>query len=45
MEITDPCQHVMTEIRVIESITTCETTVEVCLSCGQRITEPKTECS
>jgi hypothetical protein len=43
-EITIPCQHVKTHIKVKESIATCETTVEVCSSCGKELTQPKTEC-
>lgn len=44
MERTDPCQHVMTHVKVKESTGTCETTVEVCSSCGQEVTQPKIEC-
>lgn len=44
MERTDPCQHDRTHIKVKELTGTCETTVEVCSSCGQEVTQPKTEC-
>lgn len=42
---TIPCDHEKTHIKVIESIVTCETTVEVCEDCGKILTEPKTDCT
>lgn len=38
------CPHHISKMKVISSIVTCETTVEVCEDCGQVLTEPKTEC-
>ena len=43
--ITVVCPHDISEIRVIESIATCETTVLVCTECGEELEKPKTECS
>ena len=43
--ITVVCPHDIAEIRVIESIATCETTVLVCTECGEELEKPKTECS
>jgi hypothetical protein len=42
--ITEICPHDIAEIRVIESIATCETTVIVCTQCGEHLSTPKTEC-
>ena len=42
--ITEICPHDIAEIRVIESVVTCETTVLVCTECGEYLSEPKTEC-
>jgi hypothetical protein len=42
--ITEVCPHDISEIRVIESVATCETTVLVCTKCGAQLTKPKTEC-
>lgn len=42
--ITEVCPHDIAEIRVIESVATCETTVLVCIECGEQLTQPKTEC-
>ena len=42
--ITDVCPHDKAKIKVIESTTTCETTVLVCVACEKQLTEPKTEC-
>ena len=42
--ITEVCPHEITYLKVIESIATCETTVEVCEQCGEIVTEPKTDC-
>ena len=38
------CPHLISEIKVISSCVTCETTVEVCEACKKQLTEPKTEC-
>ena len=38
------CPHVITEIEVIASCVTCETTVEMCSCCKKHLTEHKTEC-
>lgn len=38
------CPHLISEIQVIETSTTCEKTIEVCTDCKQKLTEPKTEC-
>ncbi|MBC7525847.1 MAG: hypothetical protein H7239_15600 [Flavobacterium sp.] len=43
--ITVICPHYITEIRVIESVATCEKTVLVCTDCGKELEKPKTECS
>jgi hypothetical protein len=42
--ITEICTHNISEIRVIKSVATCETTVLVCTECGEHIETPKTEC-
>lgn len=42
--ITEVCPHDIAEIRVIESVATCETTAEFCIECGEQLTPPKTEC-
>lgn len=42
--ITVVCPHDIAEIKVIESIATCETTVLVCTECGKQLEKPKTEC-
>jgi hypothetical protein len=42
--INEVCPHDIAETRVIESVATCETTVLVCIECGEYLTEPKTEC-
>ena len=42
--IEEVCEHSITYLKVIESIVTCETTVEVCENCGEILTEPKTYC-
>ena len=38
------CKHQKTIIKVIETTTTCETTVEVCMYCNKKLTQPKTDC-
>jgi hypothetical protein len=38
------CPHLITEINVIATCVTCETTVEVCECCKKRVTEPKMDC-
>ncbi len=38
------CPHLITEINVIATCVTCETTVEVCEACKKQLTEPKTDC-
>lgn len=43
-ETATPCPHLITHIRVKAVVCTCETTVEVCSSCGKELTEPKTDC-
>lgn len=42
--IKEECKHPNRAIRILESSTTCETTIEVCLDCYQELTEPKTDC-
>lgn len=42
--ITEVCPHDIAEVRVIESVATCETTVLVCTQCGEYLSNPKTEC-
>lgn len=42
--ITEICPHDIAEIKVIESVVTCEKTVLVCTECGKELEEPKTEC-
>lgn len=42
--ITVVCTHDIAEIKVLESTATCETTVLVCMECGQELEPPKTEC-
>jgi hypothetical protein len=42
--ITEICPHDIAEIRVLESVATCETTVLVCTECGEELENPKTEC-
>jgi hypothetical protein len=42
--ITEICPHDIAEIKVIESVGTCETTVLVCSECGKELEKPKTEC-
>ncbi|KFC59841.1 hypothetical protein [Flavobacterium gilvum] len=42
--ITEVCPHDIAETRVIESVATCETTVLVCIECGEQLSKPKTEC-
>jgi hypothetical protein len=36
--------HETTEIKVINAIVTCETTVIICSECKKELSEPKTEC-
>lgn len=43
--ITVVCPHDIAEIKVLESIVTCETTVLVCTECGEEIEKPKTDCT
>ncbi|MFE3849110.1 hypothetical protein ACFX5D_14145 [Flavobacterium sp. LB3P45] len=43
--ITVICPHDIAEIRVIESVATCETTVLVCTECGEELEKPKTDCT
>lgn len=43
-EDTCICPHSITEINVIATCVTCETTVEMCSSCKKQLTEPKMEC-
>lgn len=43
-KITEECQHDIVHVKVVQSTTTCETTVEVCELCGKEVTEPKTDC-
>ncbi len=43
--VTEVCPHNIVYLKVIESIVTCETTVEVCQDCGKILTEPKTNCT
>ncbi|MDI5894372.1 hypothetical protein [Flavobacterium algoritolerans] len=38
------CPHDIAEIKVLESIATCETTVLVCTECSEELEKPKTEC-
>ena len=38
------CPHWIAEIKVVESIVTCETTITICTNCKQELTEPKTDC-
>ncbi len=38
------CPHNDKYLRVVESCVNCETTVLVCKSCGQILSEPKIEC-
>jgi len=42
--ITEICPHDIAEIRILESVATCETTAEFCVACGEQLTEPKIEC-
>lgn len=42
--ITEVCPHDISEIRVLQSVATCETTAEFCIECGEQLTQPKTEC-
>ena len=42
--ITEECPHDIAEIRVLDSVATCETTAEFCIECGKQLTQPKTEC-
>lgn len=42
--INEVCPHNITYLKVIESVVTCETTVEVCEDCGKILTEPKIDC-
>lgn len=41
--ITDQCHHDIAEIKVLDSVATCETTVIVCSDCGEHLSKPKTE--
>lgn len=41
---SDNCLHENTQIKVLEVIVTCETTVVICSKCKIHLTEPKTEC-
>jgi 50S ribosomal subunit-associated GTPase HflX len=43
--ITVVCPHDIAETRVIESIATCETTVLICIECGEELEKPKTDCT
>ena len=40
----ETCPHDKTEIRVIETAVTCETTVLFCTECNAQLSEPKIEC-
>ena len=42
--ITVVCPHDIAEIKVLETVGTCETTVLVCTECGEELEKPKTEC-
>ncbi len=40
----EKCKHELKRVKVLESTATCETTVLVCMECGQELEPPKTEC-
>ena len=42
--ITEECPHDIAEIRVLQSVATCETTAEFCVECGEQLSKPKTDC-
>ncbi len=42
--ITEECLHPERLTRVLVSVATCETTVEVCADCHVQLSEIKTEC-
>lgn len=42
--IKEVCPHDIAEIKVLESVVTCETTQLVCAQCGEALEPPKTEC-
>ncbi|WP_175513979.1 hypothetical protein [Flavobacterium degerlachei] len=43
--IIEVCPHDIAEIRVIESVATCETTQLICTQCGEALEPPKTDCA
>ncbi|WP_158614928.1 hypothetical protein [Flavobacterium sp. LS1P28] len=43
--ITVICPHDIAEIKVLESIATCEKTVLICTECGDELEKPKTDCA
>lgn len=38
------CLHQNRYLKVFDIVATCETTIEVCEDCGEKLTEPKTDC-
>ncbi len=42
--VTEVCNHPERLTQVLCSAGTCETTVEVCADCREKVSEPKTEC-
>lgn len=42
--ITEECKHPERLTQVLCSAGTCETTVEVCADCREKVSEPKTDC-
>lgn len=43
-KITEECKHQNRLTRLLEASSTCETTIEVCASCNEPLTKPKTDC-
>jgi hypothetical protein len=42
--ITEICPHNIVYLKLISTVATCETTVEVCEVCGKILTKPETDC-
>lgn len=42
--VKEECKHPNRLTQTLNTFATCETTIEVCADCNQKLTEPKTEC-